>query len=317
MLSRVAENVYWLSRYLERIENTSRMINVHSRALLDTPDVATHDAWFQLISITGLDSLFYERFKQANEATVSAFLISDTGNPGSIFNAAMAIRNNLRSSRDIFPKQLYERISKLVRYIRQEAGNGISLAHRQTFLETVERQLLEVSGAVHGSLRHDQAYKFMRMACYLERADMTTRVLDVPTTSASVEGDGSDLSPFENRDWTAVLQSISAVQMYRRHVRRPVDAEGCLNFLLNDSQLPGACRFCFERLDRCLESFKNNTRARASVQQLISQLNSADIPLLAVDVAQRHAYLDQLQLGLLVAGNAIAETYFPPVTESA
>ncbi|MBX2886537.1 MAG: alpha-E domain-containing protein [Granulosicoccus sp.] len=316
MLSRVAENVYWLSRYLERIENTARMINVHGRSLMDTHGSGSDEGWLSLIAISGMTDLFFENFEQANEANITEFLICDTRNPGSIINGTYAIKNNLRSSRDIFPKQLYERISTLIRYAKRETENGISIVDRRLFLDTIERLVLEISGAVHGSLRHDQAYKFMRMACYLERADMTTRVLDVPSTTTPSGDQPETLVPFENRDWTAVLRSISAVQMYRRHVRRPVDAEGCLNFLLNDSQLPGACRFCFEHLDRCLEHFKHNSRARASVQQLIGQLNSADIPALAKDASVRHQYLDQLQLGLLVTGNIISETYFPPATES-
>jgi len=316
MLARVAENVYWLSRYLERIENTSRMINVHGRSLMDMRAVDVDEGWLRLIAISGLTDLFFEHFEHASEANVTRFLISDTRNPGSLLNGTIAIKHNLRSSRDIFPKQLYEKISTLVRYTKHVTDDGITLSNRRSFLDMIERQVLEISGAVHGSLRHDQAYRFMRMACYLERADMTSRVLDVPSSASISENQSGALVPFENLDWTAALQSLSAVQMYRRHVRRPVDAVGCLNFLLNDSQLPGACRFCFEHLDRCLEHFKHNSRARASVDQLISQLTNADIPLLARDASIRHEYLDQLQMGLLVTGNIIAETYFPPVPES-
>lgn len=317
MLSRVAENVYWLSRYLERIENTARMINVHGRGLMDMRGAHADDGWLSLIAISGLTELFFEHYDKTNESNVIEFLISDTRNPGSLLNGTTAIKHNLRSSRDIFPKQLYERISTLVRYTRRETEAGKTLANRQSFLETIERQILEISGAVHGSLRHDQAYWFMRMACYLERADMTSRVLDVPSSTPSSENHPTGLAPFENLDWTSALQSVSAVQMYRRHIRRPVDAEGCLNFLLNDSRLPRACRFCCEHLDRSLGHFKNNSRARASVQQLIERLNTADVPALANDAALRHQYLDELQMGLLLTGNIIAETYFPPAPESA
>ncbi len=317
MLSRVAENVYWLSRYLERMQNTARMINVHDRLLMDLPDVHPHDAWMPLISISGLNTLYLEHFEQANERNVTSFLISDDRNPGSLVNASNAIKNNLRSSRDIFPKALYQKISALIRYIRHETEQGISTANRREFLDTVERQLLEISGAVHASLRHDQAYRFMRMACYLERSDMTSRVLDTPSTILSPGSQPSGILPFENRDWIAALKAVSAMQMYRRHVRQPVSATGCLNFLLNDEQLPSACRFCLVRLDRCLENFKRNDDARAQVAQLLDYLSSADIPNLANDTTARHDYLDRFQLGLMHVGNAIATTYFPPVLESA
>ncbi|OED36403.1 hypothetical protein AB833_27710 [Chromatiales bacterium (ex Bugula neritina AB1)] len=316
MLSRVAENVYWLSRYLERIENTARLIKIYGRSLMDLPDVEEHEGWMPLISISGLDAVYLEHFNHASEADVISFLIADTRNPGSLLNAATAIKTNLRSSRDIFPKRMYEKISTLVRFIRNVVDRGITTTSRDAFLDAIERQVLEISGAVHGSLRHDQAYKFMRMASYIERADMTSRVLDVPSSVLSSNPTGQ-FSPFENRHWTGALQSLSAMQMYRRHVRQPVNAEGCLNFLLNDEQLPGACRFCLVRLDRCLQHFKYSDAARAEVDQLLARLTGADVPTLATDSAARHDFLDRLQLGLLATGDAIAETYFPPAQEPA
>jgi uncharacterized alpha-E superfamily protein len=317
MLSRVAENVYWLSRYLERIENTARLINVYGQSLMDMPDVDEHDGWMPLISISGLDDLYQQYFTDANEQRVTAFLLSDERNPGSIRNAAVAIRNNLRSSRDVFPRQMYEKISTLYRYINQQLASGVDLANRRRFLDAISRQALEISGAVHGSLRHDQAYKFMRMACYLERADMTTRVLDVPSSLLAADKSAGEFSAFENRHWSGALQSLSATQMYRRHVRQPVSAEGCLNFLLNDEQLPGACRFCLVRLIRCLESFRNYESVRATVLQQLEKLDQADISLLAADANARHQFLDDLQLGLIETDCAIAAAYFPPALEPA
>jgi uncharacterized alpha-E superfamily protein len=316
MLSRVAENVYWLSRYLERIENTARLVNVYGRSLMDMPDVETHKGWMPLISITGLDDLYLARFDLATEADVTSFIISEKNNPGSMANVAMAIRNNLRSSRDIFPKQMYEKISSLYRYINQQIAEGIHAGNRHRFLDAVSRQSLEVGGAVHSMLRHDQAYKFMRMACYLERADMTTRVLDVPS-SLLAANNNQELSAFEVTHWSGALYSVSAMQMYRRHVRQPVSAQGVLDFLLNDEQLPSACRFCLVRLDRCLNAFSNNELVRKIVQSQLQQLKHTDIETLASDAVKRHQFLDDLQLGLIDTHNAIASAYFPPVLEHA
>lgn len=317
MLSRVAENVYWLSRYLERIENSARLINVYSRSLMDLPDVQSHDGWMPLISITGLDGLYLEHYNEANAQDVTTFLVADTRNPGSIINASIAIRNNLRSARDVFPKQLYQRISALVRYVHSACEQGVTLANRRQVLEAVERQVLEISGAIHGSLRHDQAYRFTRMACYLERADMTTRVLDVPSSLSPANRNGEALSAFEVRHWSGALYSVSAMQMYRRHVRQPVSAPGVLNFLLNDEQLPSAFRFCLVRLERCLNSFSNHQPVSTVVEQQLHSLQEADIQMLSADAVARHRFLDDLQLGLINTHNAIANTYFPPASEPA
>ncbi|MEM7378520.1 MAG: alpha-E domain-containing protein [Pseudomonadota bacterium] len=316
MLSRVAENVYWLSRYLERIENSARLINVYSRSLMDLPDVQSHDGWMPLISITGLDGLYLEHYNEANAQDVTTFLVADTRNPGSIINASIAIRNNLRSARDVFPKQLYQRISALVRYVHSACEQGVTLANRRQVLEAVERQVLEISGAIHGSLRHDQAYRFTRMACYLERADMTTRVLDVPKSVTTPDGD-TDFASNDHRDWMAALGSVSAMQMYRRHVRQPVNATGCLDFLLKDAQLPAACLFCLLRLDRCLEHFPNHDDARALVASLHARIDAIDTAALAADALARHRFLDTVQSDLLDIGDAITRAYFPPVPETA
>ncbi|MEM6987330.1 MAG: alpha-E domain-containing protein [Pseudomonadota bacterium] len=316
MLSRVAENVYWLSRYLERVENSARLINVYSRSLMDLPDVQSHEGWMPLVSIMGLDALYLEHYPSANAQDVTTFLIADTRNPGSILNASIAIKNNLRSARDIFPKQLYQRISSLVRHVRSTCDKGVTVSNRREVLESIERQILEISGAIHGSLRHDQAYRFTRMACYLERADMTTRVLDVPKSVSAPDG-GSDFASFDHRDWMAALSSVSAMQMYRRHVRQPVNATGVLDFLLKDVQLPAACLFCLVRLDRCLEHFPNHHDARALVAALNDRINNADTAELAANGMQRHTFLDSVQSDLLDIGDAITRAYFPPVPETA
>lgn len=317
MLARVAENVYWLSRYLERAENTARLVNVYGQTLMDMPDVDSHDGWMPLVSISGLDELYLEHHQRANEADVTAFLLSDKDNPGSMVNIAQAIKHNLRSSRDVFPKQMYEKISSLYRYINQQVANGIDTRNRRQFLDAVCRQSLEIAGAVHGTLRHDQAYKFMRMACYLERADMTTRVLDVPSSLLPVDKNAGELSAFEVRHWSGTLYSVSAMQMYRRHMRQPVSAEGVLHFLLQDEQLPSACRFCLVRFDRSLASFNNREPVRTIVHAQIDHLMQADIAMLSADAAARHQFLDDIQLGLIKIGNAVANTYFPPAVEPA
>jgi len=321
MLARVAENVFWLSRYLERMEITARLMNVYGRTLMDMPHVQPHEGWMPLITISGLDKPYLKHFGQANETDVTRFLIADTRNPSSLLNAAMAVKDNLRGSRDVFPRKMYEKITALVQYTKSATDAGVTIKNRNTFLDTLESQLLAISGAVHGSLRHDQTYTFMRMACYLERADMTSRVLDVPSSAAvsatpTISPLANDIA-LEHRLWTGALNSVSAMQMYRRHVRQPVNAEGCLNFLLNDKHLPGACRFCLVHLDECLEYLHHSSHARAAVDQLLLTLTHADVAQLAADADARHQFLDELQLGLLVIGKTIAKTYFPPELESA
>jgi len=241
MLSRVAENVFWLSRYLERVESTARLMHVHGNVVMD---------------VAGMDTEFFASYAKPGEENVCHFLLFDKKNPGSMLNAMAAIHHNLRSSRDTLPRRLYESITDLHLMIKTRSVEGVDASKRQSFLKTVEQKLLAIAGILEGSLRHDLGYLIMRMGCYVERADMTSRILDVRGVSLSRDSKTSELLPFENRGWVSVLDSVHAVQMYRMHVRKPVHGPDVLAFLLKDPGLPRSYQFCLDHLDLCLQQLK-------------------------------------------------------------
>ena len=312
MLARVAENVFWLSRYMERAESTARLINVHDKLLMDLPDVDRRAGWQSLVSIAGLDSTFSDRAEDATETSVTRFLLADPDNSGSLINAANAIHFNLRSSRDVLPQVLYERINDLCLGIRRDIGTCVGTNRRQRFLGDVEQKLLAVAGCMQGSLSHDVGYLLIRMGCFLERADMTSRILDVRAATLPVRPAADHFEPFDEREWMSVLRSVSAFQMYRLHVRRPINGPDVLRFLLLDDGLPRSYRFCLDHLGRCLEQLGNNREPLDALGRLQRRLVEPDPALLARDASSLHDFIDELQGGLAEVANAIANAYFPP-----
>lgn len=317
MLARVAENVYWLSRYLERAENTVRVINTHSNLLMDLPSIDDHDGWMPLISINGQDEEFAEQHASASEQTVNQFLLSDKDNSSSLLNAFINIQINLRSCRDIIPKVSYEATNSLCRFVIKNIEESNALpANRQNFLRSVEQQLQAISGSINSNMCHDLGYQVMRMGCYLERADMTSRIIDVQSTRLSAANTAPEILAIQAQRWVSVLRSLAAHQMYRQHVRRPVNGPDTLNFLLLDKHLPRSYTFCLENLYSCVQALKNPEKIQDAIATLTTQLAEAQFTSLSRDPEQLHEFLDNLQLGMLNVSAAISATYFPPVQES-
>jgi uncharacterized alpha-E superfamily protein len=314
MLARVAGNMYWLTRYLERVESTVRVLNIHNNLLMDLPHVNSSSAWMPLVSIGGLDDEFSRQFDEPSEANVTYFLIADERNPGSIVNSLAAARENLRTTRDSMNQSLYEAINNLCLLVQREATRGVGPGQRQVFLNTVEHELLAITGAMEGSMSHDVSYLFLRMGRYLERADMTSRLLDVRSANLLPGGNDSHLLPFENRQWVSVLRSVSAFQMYLVHVRKPVGGPEVLAFLLQDRQLPRAYQSCLISLAQCLQRLDGNHTPMRRLRRLQREVDQADIVSLANDKRQMHDFIDLLQIRLARVGDGITERYFPPRT---
>jgi uncharacterized alpha-E superfamily protein len=318
LLARVAENVYWLSRYLERAVNTVRLINVHSNMLMDLPAIDDHDGWIPLIAINGLDEEFAKAHARANEQSVNHFLLADKENGSSLLNAFLAIGNNLRSCRDIIPKNSYEALNSLCRSVIENVADSHQLpAQRHTFLRSIEDRLLAIDASLNNGMCHDLGYVIMRIGCYLERADMTSRIIDVQSTRLSEANPTTEILAIQAQRWVSVLRSVSAHQMYRQHVRRPVNGPDTLAFLLTNNRLPRSYNFCLEHLDGCLIKLDNNEMAREAIAQLQRQLGEANLRDLANDPTNLHEFLDELQLGMLKVGAAISTTYFTLAQEPA
>lgn len=311
LLARNAEGLYWLGRYLERAECTTRLIQTHGDLMMDLDSDRRSIGWSSLVSITGSEEAFEHIDTTPDEHGICHFLIGEEHNPGSLLNIARAMHENVRSTREFLPSSVYESFSTLCRTIRIEAPKSSQSPQRGRFLSAVERGLLALAGAIDGSVSRGPGWLCLRLGVHLERADMTSRVVDVRSQSL-LGGEEKVPAAIAEREWMSVLSSLMALRMYRQHVNRPIDGEDVLRFLLDDPDLPRAWRYCLDRLRACLRQLGNADKPNAALDALLQRIDEADFATLAADRFALHVFIDELQLGLYAVGDAITATYFPP-----
>lgn len=311
MLSRVACNIYWMGRQLERAENTARMVSVHGNLLMDLPRRSTAFGWEPLVTMLGNESYFQQRYRVPREANVVKFLVADADNPGSILNALSQARENLRTTRDIIPRAVWEALNGLYLSATEQVSEGLSRRTRHEYLKQIIRGSQLISGMLSGTMSHGTAHHFLWLGAFLERADMTTRILDVRAAGLLLDNPrGPVLSPLDNIQWMSVLKSLTAYQMYRQHVRLRVQGPDVLNFLLCNLEFPRAVGFCLSRIERGLDLLPERAEPRQQVQRLQHQLQAADVSVLVN--GGLHEFIDALQTELAEFHNSLDRSYFNP-----
>ena len=306
MLSRVAQNIYWFARYVERAENTARLINVNGNLLLDLPGEFQF-GWSPLLLITGSRATFDQHYEAVDETRVINFLLGDPRNPGSVLSSLSYARENLRTTRDVIPREAWEQLNDLYLFVRDRLPMGLSRRGRYEFLKRIILGSQTLTGLLAGSMSHTHAYHFLRLGRHLEGADMTTRIIDV--RSANLLRHTEELTPFDNIQWMSVLKSLSGYQMYRQQVRLRVRGPDVLRFLLQDTLFPRAVNHSLEALEACLERLPRSHLPRAKLAQLRDQVIQARVAELAH--TGLHEFIDLLQIGMGEIHNAIADVYFP------
>lgn len=314
MLSSVAERVYWLGRYLERVENTARLVNVYSSMLLDLPR-GSHIGWGILIDITGCFEDYELQYETVEEKQVVRFLLADTRNPASVINCAAMMRENARTSREIIPAEAWEQINDLYLALKDSISRSISRRARQQILEEVVSDCLHISGMLEGSMSHNTAYCFIQMGRKLERADMTSRMVDTGSISllpafSRTTKQRLFLEPYENIVWMNVLRSLGAYQAYRQQVRNVVSGEEVVRFLLQDEAFPRAIAFCLDALGEYLEKLPHHDDVQIAVDRVRKVISRVDIASLLQSGLLD--FIDELQISIADIHDALSETWFRP-----
>ncbi len=307
MLSRVAENLYWMARYLERAENTARLINATTQVLLDLPRGAFF-GWDVLIRVAGLDSVFRARHPHADEESVVRFLILDPHNPSSVLSCIHQARENTRTFREVLPMEIWERINALHLYIREHAARATKgRGQRYQVLNGVIERRQSIIGLLAGSMSHDIAYQFLQLGRNLERADMTTRILDV-NSAVRLPADPALAVPALDRLWMTTLNALSAYQMYRCHVGVHVRASEVVSFLLKDPHFPRTVHYCLNEIESSLGQLPRHQEAMQAARRTWKRLVS--VPLDDQEPGELHDHLDQIQADLNAVHAAVARQYF-------
>lgn len=306
MLSRVANNLYWLGRYLERAENTARLINVNSHLLLDLPNKVKL-GWEPIVDILSFRDKFYETYNDVNEKNVISFMVVDKNNPGAILTSLISARENARTIKEIIPREAWEQINALYLYVTENKNDAFTRRSRYAYLNKIISVNQTITGLLAGTMTHDEAYAFMRMGKNLERADMSTRIIDVRSATLLSEID-SELTAFSNIQWMGVLKSMTAYQMYRREVRVRVNREDVLAFLLTNPRFPRSLIHAIEQVERSVTELPNSKETVDKTTSVKNYLLNVKPSTLRQE--KLHEFIDDIQLGLIKIDKQINDSYF-------
>jgi uncharacterized alpha-E superfamily protein len=311
MLSRVAASVYWMARYIERAENTARFIDVNLQMSLDSP-ITFSDQWEPLVAITGDLESFKERFADANRENVIQFLALDKENPNSILSCLSRARENARSVREAISSETWEQINLFYLMVSTRAAARRALGNSTTFFSDVKLASHLVSGIADNTTAHGDSWHFMQLGRLLERADKTSRLLDVKyfMLLPSVEDVGGAVDEMQ---WSVLLRSATAFEMYRKKYG-PIAPDNVVQFLLLDTEFPRAILFCLLHAESSLHAISGNipgsyhNLAERSLGALRSELAYAQV----YDIITQglHEFLNGLQTKLNGVGDSITQTFF-------
>lgn len=304
MLARVAENIYWMARYIERAEDLARLISVNASLTLDLPK-GISPIWSQLIAITGAESVYSG--KDMDERSVLKFLVSDGDAPVSILNSLAYARENARTIRDVIPREVWESINSTYLHAKEQAPQAINKRTRFQFLEDVIRQCQTLTGMLSGTMNHDAGYLFLRIGRFLERADMTSRIVDIRSANLLPDATMSKQT-YDNLQWMSVLRSLSGYQMYRREKQIRVQRTEVLRFLFQSESFPRSLLFSINGVEKALENLPGHEKMQLVIQRIKRQLDNAQIEKLKQTELQQ--FIDQLQIGFAQAHDELQQTYF-------
>lgn len=310
MLSRVAESIYWMSRYIERAENVARFVDVNLQLILDQP-VGMQAQWEPLVATTGDDEEFEERYGEASRESVLKFLTFDTENPNSIISCLRAARENARSIRENISSEMWEQLNDAYLMVT-ETSEEWAMAEPHQFFTDIKVASHLFMGQTDNIMSHSEAWHFCQLGRLIERADKTSRIVDVKyfILLPSV----SDVNtPFDDIQWGALLHSASAFEMYRR-THGLISPNKVVAFLLLDREFPRSVLYCLSKAEESLhaisgtplETFSNP--AEQGLGQLRSEFAYAQVD--QVLNSGLHEFLDAFQTKLNDVGADIYKTFF-------
>jgi uncharacterized alpha-E superfamily protein len=310
MLSRVADSIYWLNRYVERAENIARFIEVNFNLILDSPSGVT-EQWEPLVRTTGDLQLFKERYGQATAENVIQFLTFDSDYSNSILSCLRSARENARSIREIISREMWEQVNAFYLMVK-EAAQAHSLAELHDFFTEVKMTSHLFAGVMNATMSHNEGWHFGQIGTFLERADKTARILDVKyfILLPSVKDVGTTLDTLQ---WMALLKSASAYEMYRKRQHR-ITPKGVAEFLVLDREFPRSIQFCLIQAERSLHQITDTAIGswRNPAERALGRLRSELDYLTIEDIMQigLHEFLDKLQCQNNEVSNKIFETFF-------
>jgi uncharacterized alpha-E superfamily protein len=308
MLSRSADAVNWMARLVERAENVARFVDVNLILTLELKDEA--GPWEPIVWTTGDQDDFKARYGAPTRENVIHFLTFDTKNPNSILSCLFSARENARSIREIISSEMWEHINQSYLAVRDAATQELGVKGTHDLFTRVKRDSHLFCGIMDATMTHGEAWHFGNIGRHLERADKTSRILDVkyyillPNTK--------DVgSPLDDLQWSALLRSASALEMYRKKRRRRITPQDVVAFLVLDTEFPRSIRYCLREASQSLDAVSATGTANAA-QRALSALRSRLSGAKTSDLIQAglHESIERLQDEINLVGQRIFETFF-------
>ncbi len=305
LLSRVADSLYWMARYMERAENLARLLEVNLHLQLDLP--LDGNQWQPLIDTCGEAHTFRERYGEATQDSVIAFLAQDREYYNSIYSCLFAARENARSVRETISSEVWEHVNGIYLRVQKDYEKPASELSPEVFRDLrLAGHMFQ--GITDATMSHNEAWHFVRLGRQMERADKTSRLLDVKyfmlLPTATRVG-----TPYDDLLWSAVLKSASGFEMYRQ-TRGKISPREVVNFLVLDPDFPRSIRHSIARAVDSLDVITGGAHCDSAhhLGQLRRELDEMDVDKMIL--SGLHEFLDNLQLRLNSVGAGLQRDFF-------
>ncbi len=316
MLSRVANCLYWMNRYLELADNTARLVDVNLQLFLDyraldDRELAGH--WMPIVQSAGDEALFASLHARATGRAVTEFLVFQAENTNSILSAITQARENARMVRDQITTEVWEELNRLYLFLRSPAARQLLDSSPVEFFQEIKASSLYLQGLTSATVVRNEGWLFQQAGMYLERADKTSRILDVRHASFPARGAPAPVSQSGALEWAAVLRSCSAWDAYKSIHGADVQPALVAEYLLLSPDFPRSVRFCVQSLNTLLRGISGAAADRFTndAERLAGRLLAELQFTTAAEIFDRglHTYIDELQGKLNDIGAALFQAY--------
>lgn len=311
MLSRVADSIYWMNRYIERAENIARIIDANLHFFLDS-EIPDAEQWEPLVLITGDQDYFFEKYGVASRENVIYFLTFDKDYYNSIISCLRFARENAKSIREIINLEMWEQINKFYIMLNELSEKQISTDFLHDFFEKVKYNCHLFNGISDSTMSRNEGWHFARLGKMMERADKTSRIIDIKYFHIlpSVKFVGS---AYDILQWSAILKSASGLEMFKKKYKI-IKPDKIIEFLITDSEFPRSIKYCMTKANESMHAISGTTnnsysnKPEQSLGMLNAELSYADIDNI-IEIGF-HEFIDSFQKKLLNIGTDIYSKYF-------
>jgi len=315
MLSRTADHLFWMSRYIERAENLARLLDVTwQMSLVPQPLDTINQSWNAIIALNSLEEVYAKKYSTVNGENVLKFMVSDADNFASIHSCLRMARENAHAVRGTLTTEMWETLNSTWLEAREKTFDQLFNAGIGDYFEWVKMRSSLSRGTTLGTLLQDEAYHFIRLGTLLERADNTARILDVKYHVLRPNGDEGATDFYE---WGALLRSVSAFEVYRKVYRDVITPERVAELLIFNKDMPRSLQFCLNSVVKNLDLIANSNSGETQRQggMLNAQLRYGRIE----DILEHglHEWLSDFMDRIYLLGNGISKDFLVPMEETA